>query len=306
MRGGVLVISSLAGFVAWSQDNPSPESAPDFATANPSVPSVPVAQPVAPPVAQPIPSGRSALPPQATPGTPGTGAFNGFQGQARLIETIIPERVPVYPDDPDSAWWEVNPHYAFDRAQREQRPLLLVFTGTWNTQAMALSQEVFATKSFNEFVKENLVICYLSYPKNYTDAPQTLRRIKDKFKVKGYPNTLIFNPNGEVQKGITGYRTGRPVDYFNRLKAACLPVIESIESRKDELRKYGFRNWSNYLGKEIFARFIEHDKTHVVIQDASAQKWTVKINDLAPEDQKLVESFPAVDKLVTETETEEE
>lgn len=257
-------------------------------------------------VAQPIDGAaalppQASLPPQATQGASGTGAFAGFQGQARLIETVVPERVPVYPDDPDSAWWEVNPHYAFDRAQREQRPLLLVFTGTWNNQAMSLSEEVFATKSFNEFVKENLVICYLNYPKNYTDAPETLQRIKEKFKVRGYPNTLIFNPNGEVQKGLTGYRSGRPVDYFNRLKAACLPVIESIETQKAELKKFGFRNWSNYLGKEIFARFIEHDHNRVIIQDASSQKWTVKINDLAPEDQKLVESFPAVDKLETET-----
>src|SRR6056297_3401977 len=204
-------MASLVAAAVHAQDDP------DFATADPAVPSVPVARPVAPPVAQPVSPGQAMLPPQTSlpaqgsQGSVGTGAFDGFQGQARLIEEVVPERVPVYPDDPDSAWWEVNPHYAFDRAQREQKPLLLVFTGTWNPQAMALSEEVFATKSFNEFVKENLVICYLSYPKNYTDASETLRRIKEKFKVKGYPNTLIFNPNGEVQKGITGYRKGRPV-----------------------------------------------------------------------------------------------
>ena len=264
-------------------------------------------------MAAPVPPGGAVLPPQVpvaapvnhgAPQAPGnlnfaqpTGSLAGYQGQSRLIETIIPERVPVYPADPESAWWEVNPHFAFDRAQREQRPLLLVFTGTWNTQAMSLSQEVFATKSFNEFVKENLVICFLSYPKNFTDAPETLRRIKEKFKVKGYPNTLLFNPNGEVEKGISGYRSGRPIDYFNRLKALCLPIIESIETRKTELVKMGFRDWSNYLGKEIFARFVEHDETFVVIQDATGQKWTVKKNDLAPEDQKLVESFPPVDKV---------
>jgi len=299
-RGWGVLSASLATVVVWSQDDPQ------FATDKP--PALRAA-----PVAEPIPPGGAVIPPQmpiAAPVTPGapqmpgglnfpqpTGSLAGYQGQSRLIEVIIPERVPVYPDDPDSAWWEVNPHAAFDRAQREQRPLLLVFTATWNTQAMALSQEVFATKSFNEFVKENLVICFLSYPKNFTDAPETLRVIKDKYKVKGYPNTLLFTPNGEVEKGISGYRPGKPIDYFNRLKALCLPLIESIEIRKSELVKMGFRNWSNYLGKEIFARFIEHDETHVVIQDAIGQKWTVKKNDLAPEDQKLVESFPPIDKV---------
>ena len=167
----------------------------------------------------------------------------------------------------------------------------------WLGRINTLSQEVFATKSFNNFVKENLVICYLNYPRNYTDAPDALRRIKDRFKVKGYPNVLIFNPNWEVERGIRGYRTGRPIDYFNELVGASRPVIESIRVQKAELVARGFRDWSNYLGKEIFARFVKHDGVRVVIQDASGQKWTIHLNDLAPEDQKMVESFPKVDKL---------
>jgi hypothetical protein len=230
-----------------------------------------------------------------------TGAtISEMQSQSRVLEDERPERVQVFPEDPESAWWEINPHYAFDRAQREQRPLMLLFTGIWNTQAMALSQEVFATKSFNNFVKENLVICYLNYPRNYTDAPDALRKIKDRFKVKGYPNVLIFNPNGEVERGIRGYRSGRPVDYFNELVGACRPVIESVRLQKAELIARGYRDWSNYLGKEIFARFVKHDGVRVVIQDASGQKWTIPLNDLAPEDQKMVESFPKVDKLDSE------
>jgi len=237
------------------------------------------------PVAAPVPKGAT---------------ISQMQSDARIIEPERPERVPVYPDDPESAWWEINPSYAFDRAQREQKPLLLLFTGVWNTQAMALSQEVFATKSFNDFVKENLIICYLSYPRNYTDAPDALRRIKDKFKVKGYPNVLLFNPNGEVERGIRGYRTGRPVDYFNQLVAACRPVLESIKVQRAALVASGYRDWSNYLGKLIFAKFVERDKTHVILRDASGQKWTIPINDLAPDDQRMVESFPAVDKLDSE------
>ena len=243
------------------------------------------------PIAVPI-SPRTAAP-NAPKGT----TISETQSQSRVIEDDRPERVQVFPDDPESAWWEINPHYAFDRAQREQRPLMLLFTGIWNTQAMALSQEVFATKSFNNYVKENLVICYLSYPRNYSDAPDALRKIKDRFKIKGYPNVLIFNPNGEVERGIRGYRTGRPIDYFNKLTTACRPVLESVKAQKTVLISHGYRNWSNYLGKEIFAKFIKHDQARVMIEDAAGQRWTLPINDLAPEDQKMVESFPGVDKV---------
>lgn len=263
----------------------------------------PVAVPLnpAPPLpAAPDPNQPAAMPlpaPPQVPNLPNGATVGAQQSQSRIIEEQRPERVQVFPEDPESAWWEINPHYAFDRAQREQRPLMLLFTGAWNTQAMALSQEVFATKSFNEFVKENLVICYLNFPKNITDAPDALRKIKERYKVKGYPNVLIFNPNGEVERGIRGYRSGRPVDYFNELTVACRPVLESVKIQKAQLVARGYRDWSNFLGKMIFARFVKHDKVQVMLEDASGQKWTVPINDLAPEDQKLVESFPGVDKI---------
>ena len=245
-------------------------TAPDLTpVAEPVGPGAPVGvAPVAPMVATPADFSPAPVAPTA-PQPPMGATISQMQSDARIIEPERVERVPVYPDDPESAWWEINPHYAFDRAQREQKPLLLLFTGVWNPQAMALSQEVFSTKSFNEYVKEHLVICYLSYPRNYSDAPDALRRLKDKFKVKGYPNVLLFNPGGEVERGIRGYRTGRPVDYFNQLVGACTPVIESIQ----------------------------RDAIRVIVQDASGQRWNVPVNDLSPEDQRLAESFPAVAKI---------
>lgn len=307
-----LVVWTLGGTGAFPQEQ-APGSDPGSG--------VPVAQPVEDGpgaiVAQPVPGAPRAMDPKpfeppalpfAEPISPMKAAtakatgptgptVSPLQAQGRLIETTRPERVQVYPDDPESAWWEINPHFAFDRAQREQKPMLLLFTGQWNNHAMALSEEVFATKSFNEFVKENLVICYLNYERNITDNPDVLRRIKEKFKVKGYPNVLLFNPNGDVEKGIRGYRTGRPVDYFNRLRAACLPILQSIEAQKAELVRYGYRDWSNYMGKVIFAKFLAQNGTKVQLQDASGEKWIIKINDLAPPDQLLVESFPPVESL---------
>jgi Thioredoxin-like len=277
----------------------APDTAPVAEPVGPGAPGVapaPPAAPSAPMVAAPADFSPAPVAPAATQ-VPKGATISQMQSDARIIEPEHAERVPVYPDDPESAWWEINPHFAFDRAQREQKPLLLLFTGVWNPQAMALSQEVFSTKSFNEYVKENLVICYLNYPRNYSDAPDALRRLKDKFKVKGYPNVLIFNPNGEVERGIRGYRSGRPIDYFNQLTAACLPVLASIEGQRAELVARGYRDWSNYQGKLIFAKFVQRDATHTILEDASGQRWTVPKNDLAPDDQRLVESFPAVAKV---------
>ncbi len=282
------------GFSSTPQMGPIPQTN-GFATQG-GLPGSPVNGPQMPTV---IPKGMtSALPTNLPAGT----TVSPERIDSHIMETVRPERVKVYPDDPESAWWEINPHFAFDRAQREQKPLLLLFTGIWNAQAMSLSQEVFSTRSFNEYVKENLVICYLSYEKNYTDTHEALRAIKEKFKVRGYPNIVIFNPNGEVERGIRGYRTGRPVDYFNELKSITSPVIESIKVQKAAKVREGYRDWSNYLGKEIFARFVQQDQTYVQLKDLSGTRWAFKINDLAPTDQKLVESFPPVAKIVLPTE----
>jgi len=255
--------------------------------------------PVAVPLPPPTPSNMAPEATQAIPVRPKQASAPGVtvsdpMERSRVVTAISPERVPVYPEDPESAYWEINPHHAFARAQREQRPMLLLFTGMWNPQAMSLSEEVFATKSFNEYVKDHLVICYLNYERNLTDNPDALRRIREKFNVRGYPNLLVFNPNGEVESAIRGYRSGRPVDYFNRLKAACQPVLESIARQKASMVRYGYRDWSNYLGKEIFAKFLEHDGRYVRLGDLSGRDWLVPLNDLAPDDQRLVESFPAV------------
>ena len=116
---------------------------------------------------------------------------------------------------------------------------------------------------------------------------------------------LLFNPNGEVEQGISGYRSGRPVDYFNRMRALCQPILQSIEVQKSTLSRNGYRDWSNYLGKVIFARFVEQDGAYVRLQDFSGEKWLIKINDLAPDDQRLVESFPPIAKIDLEAPSEE-
>ncbi len=219
-----------------------------------------------------------------------------------VLENYDPQRVPVRMDDPESAIWEVNPHYAFALAQRLQRPLLLLFTAQWNAKCVKLSEEVFATKSFNELAKEHAVICYLDYPRNQTDAPPALRRWKDQFKVAGFPNLLIFNPEGEVVQDLTGYTTGKPVTYFNELKEVVMPLVVSIEERKNSLRKIGFRTWKNGEGQELFARFVRHGGGLVMLQGANRKTWTIPVAKLSEKDRELVSSFPEVEVIAGEQE----
>ncbi len=249
-------------------------------------------------------AGFGAVLGQESPTTPKPGqsgddtTLGEEQARSTILEGFTLRRVPVRPEDPDSAIWEANPHVAFALAQRLQRPLLLLFTADWNAKCLKLSEEVFSTKSFNEFAKEQVVICYLNYPRNRTDAPMSQRRWKEQFKVRGYPNLLVFNPEGEVVREITGYTPGKPVTYFNQLKSVVMPLIASVEERKAELRKRGFREWKNKKGTPLFARFVQRDEERVTLEGVNRKTWTVETATLADNDQALVNSFPAIEELV--------
>lgn len=208
--------------------------------------------------------------------------------------------VPIFPDDPDSAVWQVRPRQAFALAQRQQRPLVLLFTTQWNPNCMALSEEVFSTRSFNDFARDELVLCFLDYPQSISEAPRSMREVKEKFHVAGYPSVLIFDPEGNVVREIKGYRKGKPVDYFGRLKAACLPVIKAAADRKEALRGIGFRDWKNDEGKELFARFVKRGEHLVTLQGADANTWTIDISVLDDESQEFVRSFPKIDEIGAE------
>lgn len=220
--------------------------------------------------------------------------------RSQEVENYSAEKFKVYPDDPDSAVWETNVRFAFSRAQREMKPLMLLFTSMENAPAMSLSQEVFSTKSFNNFVKENLVICYLNYPQNVREAPQSMQWAKKEFKVAGYPSVLIFSPQGNVERSLRGYRAGRPVDYFENLKSACAPTLFSIKEQKATLERQGFRYWHNEEGRGVFAKFVRRDDYLMTLKDAIGQEWTVAISQLKQEDRTMARSFPRLDQVISQ------
>ncbi len=170
--------------------------------------------------------------------------------------------------------------------------MLLLFTAQWNTICQSLSTEVFASKTFNRYARKNLVICYLDYPRDPLDTPDALRRLKEKFQIHGFPVLLIFNPEGHVIHQVTGYRTGRPVDYFNALKAVTDSQISILTEKRRDLINRGYREWRNAAGGKFFAQFVQRDDTSITLKSPSGEKWTIEISKLSPSDQPYARSFP--------------
>ncbi len=210
---------------------------------------------------------------------------------------VIPKGIPILPStptDPNAATWERNPHKAFAKAKALHKPLLLLFTAQWNTICQNLSSEVFSSKSFNRYAKKNLVICYIDYPRDPLDIPDALRKLKEKFKVHGLPVLLVFDAEGHVVHQLTGYSPGRPVDYFNELKAVTDTQLADISDKRKRLVTQGYREWKNTKGQLFFALFVHRNESSITLKSYSGEKWTVEIKNLSPADRLFVQSLPII------------
>ncbi|HEY6436118.1 MAG TPA: thioredoxin family protein, partial [Ignavibacteriaceae bacterium] len=122
----------------------------------------------------------------------------------------------------DSLNWENNLDKAIEQAKKENKAVLVNFTGSdWCIWCKRLSSEVFQQKEFQEYADESLVLVMLDFPK---DVPQSEekqaynRNLAQKYGIQGFPTILIFNNQGKMV-GQTGYLPGGPEKYIENIKS---------------------------------------------------------------------------------------
>jgi protein disulfide-isomerase len=116
--------------------------------------------------------------------------------------------------------WETNYQKAVRMAQEQNKPILLLFTGSdWCTWCIRLEKEVFASPSFVDRMKDKFIYVKLDYPnssKPSADIVAQNKALKAKFKVQGFPSVVILNSR-EDKIGSLGYQAGGPVKYSQTL-----------------------------------------------------------------------------------------
>lgn len=121
----------------------------------------------------------------------------------------------------DNLDWETNLEVALQKAQEENKAVLVNFTGSdWCIWCQRLSNEVFSQKEFEEFAEENLILVKIDFPKNIEQSMETKmynNQLAQRFGVEGFPTIFILNKNGEI-KFQTGYQPGGPINYINHIK----------------------------------------------------------------------------------------
>lgn len=133
-----------------------------------------------------------------------------------LVLAMVLATIPVVRGDV----WLTDFAAAQERARREDKPMLLNFSGSdWCGWCIRLNNEVFSTPAFITFATQRFVCVLIDFPRR-TPLPEALiaqnRALKQRFEVPGFPTILLTTPDGRTL-ARTGYRAGGPQAYVDHL-----------------------------------------------------------------------------------------
>ncbi len=122
----------------------------------------------------------------------------------------------------DALNWHDRLETAVQIAQKENKPILLDFTGSdWCVWCKRLNNEVFSKDEFVKYANNNLVLVKIDFPEKLPQTNETKfynRQIAKKFNVQGFPTIVLLNSSGNVI-AFTGYREGGASAYVQYLKS---------------------------------------------------------------------------------------
>ena len=151
--------------------------------------------------------------------------------------------------------WLYDINEAYTTAQKEEKPMMLLFTGSdWCSWCIKLEEEVFSKSSFGEAAAKKFVLVVLDFPRDKSDlSAETVsqnERWRKKFEVKGFPTVFLADETGRRSRwfsrrhvisrlsGVTvarRYRLGIMIDawlgiLFNQESHLTCSSMRSVQS----------------------------------------------------------------------------
>lgn len=119
-----------------------------------------------------------------------------------------------------SIQWYTNYSQALAAAKKNNKPLVLFFTGSdWCGWCKKIDTEVFMDPEFVRMVGDRFIFVDLDFPMNKLlplDISEQNSQLKHKYGITGYPTVVVINPD-ETFIAETGYRPGGGKAYADYL-----------------------------------------------------------------------------------------
>lgn len=118
--------------------------------------------------------------------------------------------------------WMTDFEKAKAKAKSDNKYMLIDFSGSdWCGWCIKLDKEVFSTKTFQSYAKDNLVLMLADFPsdksKQSEEVQQQNEQMKKDFPIRGFPTVFILSPDGKTV-AKTGYQAGGPEAYIEHIK----------------------------------------------------------------------------------------
>jgi len=118
--------------------------------------------------------------------------------------------------------WTTDFSAAQTQAKKDKKLVLMNFTGSdWCGWCIKLKKEVFDTKEFSDYVKDNVVLVDVDFP---TRKPQSAElkksneSLKSKYRAEeGFPTIIVLNSEGKEVWRQVGYMKGGPKAWIDKL-----------------------------------------------------------------------------------------
>lgn len=121
--------------------------------------------------------------------------------------------------------WQTDFNEAQKIALEKNQKIILVFQGSdWCAPCIKLDTEIWSTKEFTDYSKENFVLLKADFPrkkKNKLDDFQQEKnnKLAEKYNTNGYfPLVVVLDKNANVL-GNTGYKKVSPSEYIKILNS---------------------------------------------------------------------------------------
>ena len=118
--------------------------------------------------------------------------------------------------------WGEDYEKALAQAKTEKKMVLLDFTGSdWCPWCIKLDKEVFATKEFQSYAKDNLILVEVDFPQSKSQEKKLKEqneKLQSQFGIQGYPTVVVLSAGGK-KLGELGYEKGGPAAFISKLNA---------------------------------------------------------------------------------------
>src|SRR6478609_3668022 len=105
--------------------------------------------------------------------------------------------------------WQTNLDAAKAQAKKENKALLLDFTGSdWCPPCKQLKATVFEKPEFGKFAEKNLVLLEVDFPRGKklpADVKKQNDKLQEKFNIDAFPTIVIISADGKELGRFRGY-----------------------------------------------------------------------------------------------------